>query len=116
MNENVKKVVTTSLGVGMFPPDQENLVDPDSHAELDYERCVQCGYCRLVCRVYNTTYAERDYAGGRNRIERSISTKKKSLMRSTNVCCVARAARFVQTVSTRWRFFRPIDTLLLKKE
>jgi len=73
MNENVKKVVTTSLGVGMFPPDQENLVDPDSHAELDYERCVQCGYCRLVCRVYNTTYAERDYAGGRNRILKSLA-------------------------------------------
>ncbi len=33
MNENVKKVVTTGPPVsGMFPPDQENLVDPDSHA------------------------------------------------------------------------------------
>jgi heterodisulfide reductase subunit D len=79
MNEknDVKKVVTTGPPVsGMFAPDQENLVDPDSHAELDYERCVQCGYCRLVCRVYNTTYAERDYAGGRNRILKSLAHKE----------------------------------------
>ena len=73
MNEKSKVITTGPPVSGMFAPDQENLVEPDSHAELDYERCVQCGYCRLVCRVYNTTYAERDYAGGRNRILKSLA-------------------------------------------
>ncbi|NVM45953.1 MAG: (Fe-S)-binding protein [Candidatus Lokiarchaeota archaeon] len=101
MNENVKKVVTTGPPVsGMFPPDQENLVDPDSHAELDYERCVQCGYCRLVCRVYNTTYAERDYAGGRNRILKSLAHKeidfdKEKIIDAIYQCMLCGACRTV---------------------
>ncbi|TES95422.1 MAG: (Fe-S)-binding protein, partial [Promethearchaeota archaeon] len=109
MNENVKKVVTTGPPVsGMFPPDQENLVDPDSHAELDYERCVQCGYCRLVCRVYNTTYAERDYAGGRNRILKSlahgeIDFDKEKIIDAIYQCMLCGACRTVCPVG--------IDTL-----
>ena len=77
VSEDVKKVVTSGPTVsGMFAPNQENLVEPTSKSEEDYERCTQCGYCRLVCRVYNTTYAERDYAGGRNRILKSLKKKE----------------------------------------
>ena len=76
VNEEVKKVITSGPPAsGMFAPKQENLVKPDSKAEEDYERCVECGYCRLVCRVYNTTYAERDYAGGRNRVLKSLEKR-----------------------------------------
>ena len=71
MNEKVsdKKIVTTGPTVsGMFAPDQENLVDPEYKLDNDFEKCIQCGYCRNVCRVYSITFSERDYAGGRNRI------------------------------------------------
>jgi len=80
MNEkvsDVKEVITTGSPVsGFFAPDQENLVDPDAHKDNDFERCIQCGYCRNVCRVYSITFSERDYAGGRNRILKALSKKE----------------------------------------
>ncbi|MFW9951536.1 MAG: (Fe-S)-binding protein, partial [Candidatus Thorarchaeota archaeon] len=76
--ENVnKEIITTGPTVsGIFSPDQKNLVRPLSKKEEDYERCLQCGYCRNVCRVYNSTFSERDYAGGRNRILKSLSKRE----------------------------------------
>ncbi|MFX1326217.1 MAG: (Fe-S)-binding protein, partial [Promethearchaeota archaeon] len=76
--KDIEKIVTTGPpGSDYFAPDQENLLEPITKLkeEETYERCVHCGYCRHVCRVYNTTLSERDYAGGRNRILKSISKK-----------------------------------------
>ncbi len=76
--KDIEKVVTTGPpGSDFFAPDQENLLEPITKllVEETYERCVHCGYCRHVCRVYNTTLTERDYAGGRNRILKSIAKK-----------------------------------------
>lgn len=77
--KDIEKVITTGPpGSDLFAPDQENLLEPITKlkAEEAYERCVHCGYCRHVCRVYDTTFTERDYAGGRNRILKSISKKE----------------------------------------
>jgi len=77
-SKDVKDVITSGPTTsGLFAPAQENLLEPitDLKEEDTYERCVQCGYCRYVCRVYNTTYSEKDYAGGRNRILKSLSKK-----------------------------------------
>ncbi|MHA2180475.1 MAG: (Fe-S)-binding protein [Promethearchaeota archaeon] len=74
--KDIEKVVTTGPpGSDFFAPDQENLLEPITNLkEKDtFERCVHCGYCRHVCRVYNTTLSEKDYAGGRNRILKSLS-------------------------------------------
>ena len=80
MNEkvsDVKKVITTGSPVsGFFAPDQENLVDPGRKTDNDFEKCIQCGYCRNVCRVYSITFSERDYAGGRNRILKALSKRE----------------------------------------
>jgi len=74
--ENNKKLVTSGPpGSGLFSPNQENLLDPLTLTD-DFERCVQCGYCRSVCRVYDITYNEMDYAGGRNRILKSLANKE----------------------------------------
>ncbi|MFW9867788.1 MAG: (Fe-S)-binding protein [Candidatus Thorarchaeota archaeon] len=76
--KDIKKVVTSGPpGSDFFAPDQENLLEPftDLKEEETYKRCVHCGYCRHVCRVYNTTFSEKDYAGGRNRILKSLSKK-----------------------------------------
>jgi heterodisulfide reductase subunit D len=77
--KDIEKVVTTGPpGSDFFAPDQENLLEPITKLkeEETYERCVHCGYCRHVCRVYDTTLTERDYAGGRNRILKSLSKKQ----------------------------------------
>lgn len=77
--KDINKVVTSGPpGSDYFAPDQRNLLKPiTKYKEADtYERCVHCGYCRHVCRVYNTTYSEKDYAGGRNRILKSLSKKE----------------------------------------
>ena len=76
--KDIKKAVTTGpAGSDYFAPDQENLLEPisDIKEEDAYERCVHCGYCRHVCRVYDTTLSEKDYAGGRNRILKSLTKK-----------------------------------------
>ncbi|QEE15298.2 (Fe-S)-binding protein [Promethearchaeum syntrophicum] len=72
----VKNINTTGPpGSGLFSPQQENLHDPLTLTD-DFERCIQCGYCRSVCRVYDITYNEMDYAGGRNRILKSLANKE----------------------------------------
>jgi len=76
--KDIEKVVTTGPpGSDYFAPDQENLLDPITKIkeEKTFERCTHCGYCRHVCRVYNTTLSEKDYAGGRNRILKSLAKK-----------------------------------------
>ena len=73
--KDLKKVVTSGPPVsGMFAPDQENLLEPTTELspEESYQQCLQCGYCSQVCRVYNTTFSERDFAGGRFRIMKSL--------------------------------------------
>jgi len=76
--KDLKDLVTTGpSGSAMFAPIRENLVEPAITLELekDFERCIQCGYCRQVCRVYNTTFNERDCASGRNRIMKALSSR-----------------------------------------
>ncbi|WP_457558395.1 (Fe-S)-binding protein [Candidatus Harpocratesius sp.] len=71
-----KEVITSGPPVsGIFSPHRDNLLKTRSSLknELGFEECVQCGYCRNVCRVYNVTFNEKDYAGGRNRILKSLS-------------------------------------------
>ena len=76
--KDLKDLVTTGpSGSAMFAPIRENLVEPitELNAKDDFERCIQCGYCRQVCRVYNTTFNERDCASGRNRIMKALSSR-----------------------------------------
>jgi heterodisulfide reductase subunit D len=73
--EEVRNAITSGPPVaGLISPSKENLVEPKSKKEkkYDYERCTHCGYCRHVCRVYNTSWCETDYAGGRNRIIKAL--------------------------------------------
>jgi heterodisulfide reductase subunit D len=76
---NLKDVITTGPTVaGIFPPSRENIIEPEEikgKDVLSYERCTHCGYCRHVCRVYNYSFSETDYAGGRNRIIKAIDRK-----------------------------------------
>jgi heterodisulfide reductase subunit D len=76
--KNIKDVITTGPTVGgLIAPSKENLIEPTStmKGENSYERCTHCGYCRHVCRVYNYSYCETDYAGGRNRIIKALDRK-----------------------------------------
>ncbi|MFX1489502.1 MAG: (Fe-S)-binding protein [Promethearchaeota archaeon] len=76
--EKLKDVVTTGPPVaGLVSPSRENTIEPSSKFKdiLSYERCTHCGYCRHVCKVYNTSWSESDYAGGRNRIIKGLDRK-----------------------------------------
>ncbi|MFW9819769.1 MAG: 4Fe-4S dicluster domain-containing protein, partial [Candidatus Thorarchaeota archaeon] len=75
---DIKNVITTGPPVaGLVSPSRDNLVEPSEEfsAEDSYERCTHCGYCRHVCKVYNTSWCETDYAGGRNRIIKALDRK-----------------------------------------
>ena len=74
-----KDLITTGPpSGGLFSPQQKNLIKPITTEDMtqDFLRCIQCGYCRDVCRVYNVTFKETDYAGGRNRILKSLDKKE----------------------------------------
>jgi len=76
--KDLKDVITTGPTVGgLIAPSKENLIEPVSSMkeEDSYERCTHCGYCRHVCRVYNYSYSESDYAGGRNRIIKALDRR-----------------------------------------
>jgi len=70
-----KKAVTTGpTAAGLVAPSKENLIEPKSKLKemYSYENCTHCGYCRHVCKVYNYSWSETDYAGGRNRIIKGL--------------------------------------------
>ena len=76
--EDLKNVITTGPPVaGLVSPSKENLVAPSDPkgGKYSYERCTHCGYCRHVCKVYNVSWSETDYAGGRNRIIKALDRK-----------------------------------------
>jgi len=76
--EELKNVITSGPPVaGLVSPSRDNLVEPsDKFKErYSYERCTHCGYCRHVCKVYNTSWCETDYAGRRNRIIKALDRK-----------------------------------------
>jgi heterodisulfide reductase subunit D len=73
--EDLKNVITTGPPVaGLVSPSRDNLKEPSAKfkEKYSYERCTHCGYCRHVCKVYNTSWSETDYAGGRNRIIKAL--------------------------------------------
>ncbi len=75
---DLKNIVTSGPPVaGLVSPSRENLVEPSDKYkdEKSFERCTHCGYCRHVCKVYNTSWCETDYAGGRNRIIKALDRK-----------------------------------------
>ncbi|MFW9951038.1 MAG: (Fe-S)-binding protein [Candidatus Thorarchaeota archaeon] len=77
-SSDLKDVVTTGPPVaGLVAPSRENLIEPSSTLKdkYSYERCTHCGYCRHVCKVYNVSWSETDYAGGRNRIIKALDRK-----------------------------------------
>ncbi|MFW9876206.1 MAG: (Fe-S)-binding protein [Candidatus Thorarchaeota archaeon] len=72
---DLKDVITTGPPVaGLVSPSRDNLREPSDKFKdkYSYERCTHCGYCRHVCKVYNTSWSETDYAGGRNRIIKAL--------------------------------------------
>ncbi len=76
--EDLKNVITSGPPVaGLVSPSKENLVEPTDPKDpkYSYERCTHCGYCRHVCKVYNVSWSETDYAGGRNRIIKALDRK-----------------------------------------
>ena len=76
--EDLKNVITTGPPVaGLVSPSKENLIKPSEPQDpkYSYERCTHCGYCRHVCKVYNVSWSETDYAGGRNRIIKALDRK-----------------------------------------
>ncbi|KKM20261.1 hypothetical protein LCGC14_1647270 [marine sediment metagenome] len=83
MSEGINKkdlsnVITSGPSVaGLVSPSKENLIEPLGAGEdiYSYERCTHCGYCRHVCKVYNVSWSETDYAGGRNRIIKALDRK-----------------------------------------
>ena len=83
MNETERKkdlgdIITTGPPVaGWVAPSKANIIEPKYKPgdKYSYERCTHCGYCRHVCKVYNTSWSETDYAGGRNRIIKALDRK-----------------------------------------
>jgi len=83
MNETEEKkdlsdIITTGPPVaGWAAPSKANIIEPKYKPGdiYSYERCTHCGYCRHVCKVYNTSWSETDYAGGRNRIIKALDRK-----------------------------------------
>ncbi|MFX1277940.1 MAG: (Fe-S)-binding protein [Promethearchaeota archaeon] len=76
--KDLKDVITTGPPVaGLVSPSRDNLKEPSEKFKdkYSYERCTHCGYCRHVCKVYNTSWSETDYAGGRNRIIKALDRK-----------------------------------------
>ncbi|MBY9012820.1 MAG: (Fe-S)-binding protein [Candidatus Lokiarchaeota archaeon] len=77
--KDIRDVVTTGPPVaGLVSPSKANLIEPktkEKEEKFGYERCTHCGYCRHVCKVYNTSWSETDYAGGRNRIIKALDRK-----------------------------------------
>ena len=72
---DLKNVITSGPPVaGLVSPSRENTIKPTS-GKNSYERCTHCGYCRHVCKVYNVSFSETDYAGGRNRIIKALDRK-----------------------------------------
>ncbi|KKK40287.1 MAG: hypothetical protein Lokiarch_52750, partial [Candidatus Lokiarchaeum sp. GC14_75] len=66
MNETERKkdlsdIITTGPPVaGWAAPSKANIIDPIYKPGdiYSYERCTHCGYCRHVCKVYNTSWSE----------------------------------------------------------
>jgi heterodisulfide reductase subunit D len=76
--KDLKDVITSGPPVaGLVSPSRDNLKEPSEKFKdiNSYERCTHCGYCRHVCKVYNTSWCETDYAGGRNRIIKALDRK-----------------------------------------
>ena len=91
--KDLKDLITTGpSGSGLFAPDQENLLEPITNLKVEdeFERCIQCGYCRQVCRVYNSTFNEMDCASGRNRIMKSLSSRNIDFNKDTIIDSIYR--------------------------
>ncbi len=73
--KDLSNIITTGPPVaGLVSPSTENLIEPGEGKDT-YQRCTHCGYCRHVCKVYNVSWSETDYAGGRNRIIKALDRK-----------------------------------------
>ena len=77
-DDKSSKIISTSIYTGLVAPSKENLLKPkfDEDPNSSYKRCTHCGYCRHVCKVYNISWCETDYAGGRIRIIKALNNKK----------------------------------------
>jgi len=76
--KDLRNVITTGPPVaGLVSPSRENIIEPKTtlKEKYSYERCTHCGYCRHVCKVYNVSWSETDYAGGRNRMIKALDQK-----------------------------------------
>lgn len=74
-DKDLRNLITSGPPVaGLVSPSRENMIEPKSTLKdkYSYERCTHCGYCRHVCKVYNVSRSETDYAGGRNRIIKAL--------------------------------------------
>ncbi|HDZ17956.1 MAG TPA: 4Fe-4S dicluster domain-containing protein, partial [archaeon] len=74
-NQDLKNLITSGPPVaGIISPSRENTITATAGKD-SYIRCTHCGYCRHVCKVYNVSFSETDYAGGRNRIIKALDRK-----------------------------------------
>ncbi len=124
VKKDLKDVITTGPTVGgLIAPSKENLIEPVSSMkeEDSYERCTHCGYCRHVCRVYNYSYSESDYAGGRNRIikaldRRDIKFDKDKIIPSVFRCMICGACEVVCPVGVETKkVFHNLRKEVIKK-